>query len=54
MEIIDVRYDRPHFIPLSRSEIQNIEVNIRDDTGNLISFECGKVVLKLVFRRRRQ
>ena len=48
-----IRYDRPNFIPLSRSEIQNIEVNIRDDTGNLISFEGGKVVLTLVFRRRR-
>jgi len=47
-----VRYDRPHFIPISRHNIQTIEVNLRDDTGELISFESGKAIVTLVFRRR--
>lgn len=46
-----VHYDKPHFLKLSREGIDNIEVNIRDDTGELISFETGKVVITLVFER---
>lgn len=47
-----VNYDRPHYMPLSQSEIQTIEVDLRDDTGDLVSFESGKVVTTLLFRRK--
>ncbi len=47
-----VNYDRPHFVPLSQSNIQIIEVDLRDDTGDLISFESGKVLMTLLFRRK--
>ena len=47
-----VHYDRPHFIPLNRRYIQSIEINLRDDQGNLISFESGKVIVTLVFKRK--
>jgi hypothetical protein len=46
-----IHYDRPHFLRLSRENINDIEINIRDDTGEFISFESGKVVVTLVFRR---
>lgn len=50
-EINWIHYDRPHFLRLSRENINIIEVNIRDDMGELISFESGKVLVTLVFRR---
>ena len=45
-----VNYDRPHFMPLSQSNVHTIEVDLRDSTGDLISFESGKVVVTLLFR----
>jgi len=47
-----VKYDKPHYIPINRSHIQTIEINLRDDTGELISFEAGKAIVTLVFRRK--
>jgi hypothetical protein len=47
-----VKYDKPHFLPLSRSRVQTIEINLRDDTGEFISFEAGKAIVTLVFRRK--
>lgn len=51
-DICCIKYDKPYFIPLSRSNIQTIEVNLMDDTGNLISFEAGKSIITLQFRRK--
>jgi len=51
-ELCCVNYDRPHFISLNQSNIQTIEIDLRDDVGDLISFESGKVVVTLVFRRK--
>ena len=47
-----VKYDRPYFYNLSRSRIQTIEIDLRDDTGELISFEGGRSIVTLVFRRK--
>lgn len=47
-----VKYDKPHFISLNRSNIQTIEVNLMDDAGEFISFEAGKAIVTLVFRRK--
>ena len=53
----DARTDRqftsPHYYRVSRKNIREIEVTIRDDTGGLFPFDSGKSVLKLHFRRRR-
>ena len=51
-EISCMQYDRPHFIPLSQADIHTIEINIKDDTGQFISFEAGRVLVTLVFRRK--
>ena len=47
-----VTYEQPQFLPLSRSNIQTIDVNIRSNTGELVSFESGKTIVTLVFRRK--
>lgn len=51
-EVCCVKYDKPHFFPLSRNRIQTIEIDLRDDTGELISFEGGRSIVTLVFRRK--
>ena len=47
-----VTYEQPQFLPLSISNIQTIEINIRSDTGELVSFEKGKSIVTLVLRRK--
>lgn len=51
-DVCCVKYDKPHYMPLSRSNIQTIEINLKDDIGEFISFEAGKVIVTLVFRRK--
>ena len=46
-----VTYEQPQFLPLSRSNIQTVEINRRSDTGELVSFESGKSIVTLVYRR---
>ena len=46
-----IKYDKPHFVALSRSNIQTIEIDLRDDTGEFVSFEAGRAIVTLVFRR---
>ena len=43
-------YTAPQYISLSVYNIESIEVDIRDDTGEKIQFEAGKVLVKLHFR----
>ena len=43
-------YGQPHFVPLRKKYIDVIQINISDDTGNIISFTLGKVICKLQFR----
>ena len=41
-----------HYVPLQQRQFQEIEIMLRDDTGNPIPFQRGKVVVTLHFRRR--
>eukprot|EP00111_Clytia_hemisphaerica_P012033 TCONS_00035368-protein len=50
-EINWVRFDKPQFLKLSRENINNIEINIRDNLGQLVSFESGRAIITLVFER---
>ena len=47
-----VKYDKPHFFNLNRSRIQTIEIDLRDETGDLISFEGGRSIVTLIFKRK--
>jgi hypothetical protein len=44
--------NQPLYIPLVRTNIDTIEIAIKDDTNNGISFQYGKVILTLHFRKR--
>ena len=45
--------DRPHYLPVSKNNIEKIEIHITDDLGKMIDFGKEKVVVKLHFRPRR-
>lgn len=51
-EMIHELFDRPHYIPLARKSFQTIETVIRTHTGRLMSFERGKLIVKLHFRQK--
>lgn len=51
-DVIHKIYTRPIYIPLSKSHFDSIEINIRTETGELVSFVSGKSIVTLHFRRR--
>lgn len=51
-EVITQTFDRPHYVPVNTDEVNVIEINIKDDAGEDISFQSGKVLCKLHFRQK--
>ena len=49
-----VQYDRPHYTPLSRSVIGDIEISLKTDQDLYVPFTYGKVIVKLHFRPLRR
>jgi hypothetical protein len=47
---VNLIFDSPHYVPVSRNTINTIEMSILDDIGELIKFNYGKVLIKLHFR----
>ena len=47
-----VAFDNPHYVPVITDEISTIEINIKRDSGENVSFETGKSVCTLHFRRK--
>ena len=47
-----VRFENPQFLPISRSHINSVQIDIRDDAGKLFPFENGKAVLMVLMRRK--
>ena len=45
-------YNQPHYVPVNTSKFDTIEINIKDDTGQNMSFKAGKVICKLHFRQK--
>lgn len=41
-----------HYIPISKSNFDEIEINIRGDTGEVVHFVEGKSMVKLHFRKK--
>jgi hypothetical protein len=50
-DVITRYYERPRYIPLQKKNFDSIQILIRDDLGEKIPFETGKVLLTLHFRR---
>ena len=52
-EMVTTRFDHLHYTPIMHREFGTVETEIRDDTGQPVPFERGKVTVTLHFRRRR-
>lgn len=53
-EVITKTYTHLHYVPVTQSFVNNVEIYIRNDVGKKMPFERGKVVVTLHFRRRSQ
>lgn len=52
-DMVTRTYENINYHPVQQKQFSTVELDIRDDTGRRISFERGKVVATLHFRRRR-
>jgi hypothetical protein len=52
-ELTHAIFDRPHYIPLSRFQFEDVEMLITSDTGQELSFPHGHTIVTLHFRRAR-
>ena len=48
---VSKNFERPHYVPLNKKIFDTISINIRDEAGDLVAFEHGKVIVTLHFRR---
>ena len=46
-------YKNIQYVPLHRKQFDTIEIDIRDDVGRKVPFECGKVIVTLNFRLKK-
>lgn len=51
-EIVRTIFTHPHYVPVSRTDFQTIEINISDEIGRPIPFMHGKSLVTLHFRQR--
>lgn len=50
-EQVFVRYERPYYHRVSKSDFEEIEIDIKDDTGASVPFRFGRTIVTLEFRR---
>lgn len=50
-EVVGQSFVRPYYIPVKKNYIRSIEIELRNDSGQLIKFQSGKSILVLHFRR---
>ena len=48
---VSKNFERLHYVSLNKKIFDTISINIRDEAGDLIAFEHGKVIITLHFRR---
>lgn len=53
-EMVHIQYDQPRYVPLQKKEFDSIEIDIRNDLGESISFDRGKLIVTLHFRKTTQ
>ena len=51
-ETVRTIFTHPHYVPVARSELETIDINISDELGQPISFMYGKLMVTLHFRPR--
>ena len=47
---VSKNFERPHYVPLNKKVFDTISINIRDEAGDLVAFEHGKMIITLHFR----
>ena len=47
---VSKNFERPHYVPLNKTIFDTISINVRDEAGDLVAFEHGKVIFTLHFR----
>lgn len=53
-KIVSVRYDKAHYVPINKTSITEISIEVKDDQNQKIPFTYGKVCAKLHFRPVKQ
>lgn len=51
-EIVNTIFDSPHYVPVNTSKFDTVEINIKNDMNEFVSFTTGKVLCKLHFRQK--
>ena len=46
-----IKYERPQYRPVLLNEFESIELSIKDDTGALIPFKFGRIIVTLHFKK---
>ena len=44
-----IEFKHIHFLDISMSQLQDLTIEIRDDTGEIVRFNEGRTMLKLMF-----
>ena len=52
-EVVRYVFNPTHYVPLLFKSFETVKVDIRDDTGTVVPFESGKVVVTLHLRRKK-
>jgi hypothetical protein len=47
-------YEKPRYVPLQKKHFDSVEIDIRDDLGEPIPFETGKLIVTLHFKRAKR
>src|SRR2546425_10898397 len=50
-DVVTRCYERPRYVPIQKKSFDTIQLIIRDDLGEKIQFENGKLLATLHFRR---
>jgi len=46
-----IKYENPQYRPLFLDEFETIEISIKDDSGELIPFKFGRIIITLHFKK---
>jgi hypothetical protein len=49
-DTVNIAFQPVHYLALNQTYFQTVEIDIRDDTGRLVPFEAGRVVVTLHLR----
>lgn len=53
-DAVNITFERPYYIPLSKRDVRSIEIEIKDDAGSLVNFAFGRVEVTLHFTSDQQ